>query len=441
MNSIEVLHYIPRVLIGVLSVADTFLVYKIGEYRYNKRVAFVAAMLFAIMPSGWIISRILLESFQLPLILTSILFALRISGQNQRLDQPHHDKRREVNIILIIISGIFLGLAIFTKIPGCALIPVLAYLVFVNSNRNLKHLIIWFTPVILIPLLWPAYSLAIGEFDKFVEGLFWQADRADRGPYGIIDLFSPDPIFKIIEIYAFDPLLVILGTAGIGFAAIRRDYFPVLWLLPIIVFFSLLGFVRTFFLIPMLPVFSIGAAVLIVALLDKVNIPRISKLVSVTSISTIMIFGLISSLLLVNTNVNSTYFKLYSLVTEYLPENTRGDPDRDHDVTVVGNDWVISGLSWIPKYIYDKDHEFKKFYSRAQVDTKNVLLVVDKRLKDTLSADIIENQTRQVKSFYVGGTNTIYRLNDSPRYDYDTYPYASMRDNRGIGAIEIKSNY
>jgi hypothetical protein len=36
MNSIEMLHLVPRVLMGVLAVFDTFLLYKIAERRYNK---------------------------------------------------------------------------------------------------------------------------------------------------------------------------------------------------------------------------------------------------------------------------------------------------------------------------------------------------------------------------------------------------------------------
>ena len=49
--SIEILHLVPRLLMGILAVVDTFLIYKIAERRYNNRnIAFIAAVLFAVMP-------------------------------------------------------------------------------------------------------------------------------------------------------------------------------------------------------------------------------------------------------------------------------------------------------------------------------------------------------------------------------------------------------
>jgi 4-amino-4-deoxy-L-arabinose transferase-like glycosyltransferase len=61
---------------GLLAIVDTYLVYKIAEYRYNKTVAFIAAILFAVMPITWILRKILLDPILLPFLLLSILFAL-----------------------------------------------------------------------------------------------------------------------------------------------------------------------------------------------------------------------------------------------------------------------------------------------------------------------------------------------------------------------------
>ena len=76
VNSIELIWLFPRVTMGLLAVVDTFLIYKIAERRYNRNVAFIAAILFAVMPYTWLIRRVLLEPIQLPFLLTSILFAL-----------------------------------------------------------------------------------------------------------------------------------------------------------------------------------------------------------------------------------------------------------------------------------------------------------------------------------------------------------------------------
>ena len=47
---------------GILAVVDTFLIYKIAERRYNRNVAFIAAILFAVMPYTWLIRRVLIRA-------------------------------------------------------------------------------------------------------------------------------------------------------------------------------------------------------------------------------------------------------------------------------------------------------------------------------------------------------------------------------------------
>ena len=39
VSSIETLYLVPKLFMGLLAVIDTFLVYRIAEYRYNKTVA------------------------------------------------------------------------------------------------------------------------------------------------------------------------------------------------------------------------------------------------------------------------------------------------------------------------------------------------------------------------------------------------------------------
>src|ERR687896_1163568 len=57
-QSIEMLYFAPRLLMGVLAVVDTFLIYKIAEMPYNRNVAFISSILFAVMPSTWFIRRV-----------------------------------------------------------------------------------------------------------------------------------------------------------------------------------------------------------------------------------------------------------------------------------------------------------------------------------------------------------------------------------------------
>jgi dolichyl-phosphate-mannose--protein O-mannosyl transferase len=141
-HSIEMLYLVPRVLIGLLAILDTFLVYKIAERRYNsnRTIALIASILFAVMPITWVLRKILLESLLLPLLLSSILLALYTSK-----DQIRNYNRNKLmilknkNIPLVLLSGIFLGLAILTKIPVFTMIPVVGYLVYTSTNKQWKN--------------------------------------------------------------------------------------------------------------------------------------------------------------------------------------------------------------------------------------------------------------------------------------------------------------
>ena len=72
---------------GILAVLDTYLLYKITEVRYNRKVAFITAVLFAVMPMTWILRRMYLDTLLMPFLLSSILFALcaRTIGNLNRL--------------------------------------------------------------------------------------------------------------------------------------------------------------------------------------------------------------------------------------------------------------------------------------------------------------------------------------------------------------------
>ena len=84
------------------------------------------------------------------------------------------------NYMRVIISGIFLGLAIFTKTPALAIIPAIAFLIFIGNNKNFKTLGLWFIPVILLPSIWPAYSIFAGQFNEWMDDITWQSQRIYR---------------------------------------------------------------------------------------------------------------------------------------------------------------------------------------------------------------------------------------------------------------------
>jgi hypothetical protein len=91
-NPVEQLYLVPRVIMGILSLFDTFLLYRITEYRYGRNVAIIASILFAVMPFTWMIRRIFLETIQLPFMLTSILLILNLGKNSQIQSQSVQQK-------------------------------------------------------------------------------------------------------------------------------------------------------------------------------------------------------------------------------------------------------------------------------------------------------------------------------------------------------------
>jgi hypothetical protein len=182
INSIEMLYLVPRLFMGILAIIDTFLVYKISEYRYNRNVALIASILFAVMPATWILRKILLESLLLPLLLSSILFAVYYSSSRKKsnpsttvnytkrnLDQEVKARNNNTFMVLPVISGIFLGLAIFVKIPIITMIPLVGYLILSRRrDKSWRNFWAWIVPVILIPMIWPIYAILVGDFDKLL---------------------------------------------------------------------------------------------------------------------------------------------------------------------------------------------------------------------------------------------------------------------------------
>ena len=136
-ESIQQLYTLPRLIMGILAVIDTFLVYKIGEVWNGRKVGFVSAVLFAVMPLTWMLKMVLLDSLLLPFFLASVFLAL-YSGK-MKSSKVSYSK------ILVILSGITLGLPIFTKVPIITFIPMIGFLIF-RHQRSFKVLGIWLVP-------------------------------------------------------------------------------------------------------------------------------------------------------------------------------------------------------------------------------------------------------------------------------------------------------
>lgn len=390
-KSAAMLYAIPRVLMGILAVADTFLIYKISEKRYGKRVALISSILFAVMPITWLTRRILLDSMLLPFLLASILFAIYAGDATGRK-----------KTILIIFSGVFLGTAIFTKIPIFTMIPLVGYLVYYSSKQK-KMLGLWLVPVMLVPMIWPAYSAAAGQLDLWLTDVLWQTQRQSAGFASIVATF-----------FSLDPVFLLLGTAGFVYAAVRKDISILLWIAPFVVFLSIIGYVQYFYWIPVLPVFCIAAA----RLIDRAS--AIKQILPFVAIAGLGIFGLVFTTLLITADVTSAQFEAIAFVA-----------DRADSETTIASSPIYS---WIFIYVFDNEHAFIDYRVLLfyPVETKEMLLVSDRHFQSNIGAG------SQLRDLYDNTTTIATFTGNVYNYDLRQYPYTSMKLNYEGSKIEIR---
>jgi Dolichyl-phosphate-mannose-protein mannosyltransferase len=471
-NSIDMIWLFPRATMGILAVVDTFLIYKIAERRYNRNVAFIAAILFAVMPYTWLIRRVLIEPILLPFLLTSILFALytgisarqkeskklvmvksrgdnervgeKVRGERQVEEEEYHNNYSGLkvmsnqNIILLLSSGIFLGLTVFTKIPAITLIPLVGFIVFTNNKKSFKALGIWIIPVILIPLMWPAHAVLGGEFDKWQEGINYQVTRASK------------PLVDVVnDFYKKDPVLLILGIAGFVFVTItRKDLIFLFWVVPFLVFFYVVDYVSHFHLIPLIPAFCIGAAVMITDLSEKIlkNKKLIHRILPFAVIAAIGIFGLVSTSTLIVKARNSTDFEVVASAVQHLPEDTEklniasnslGLESEGEELKSNTNEHVtIIGTSkhfWILQYVFDKpEYDYKspnnmiskKTLEGIEDGSEKVLMIADENMRKIVSGEELARTSKaEIKA---------ERISDI---------YDNSKTVENVRNVEIRTNY
>jgi hypothetical protein len=414
MQSIESLYQVPRILMGILAVIDTFLIYKISERMYNRNIALFASILFAVMPVAWFTRMILLDSILLPFLLFSIFLAVYATKSKS-------EKNNNNNNILIVLSGVFLGIAIFTKVPAFTMIPLVAFLIYRNNNRSLKALGIWFVPVILIPLIWPAQSILAGAFTSWTNDVLWQINRENAGLPWIVFLLA-----------ITDPFIFAAGFGGLAYSFVRRDYFILLWILPFMAFLGVLGYTNFFYWIPILPALCIGAAKLLFDIIEKSK-KITQKTLTVAILSSIVVFGLTSTTLLIVTDVTSAQIESAAYVARYLDQREDG---------AAGNPTVVSNpiYSWIFKYVFDKDHIFSDYrdmlYFPVDTAKSRVLLIADPRF--TLD---IGNEDNQLLHELYSNTSTIATFKGKvTNFDLGLYPYTSMIENYEGSEVAIRLN-
>lgn len=392
-ESLRNLYLVPRLFMGMLAICSTFLVYLVAKEKFGQDVALLSSILFAVMPFTWIFNRILLDSILLPFLLASILLAIRFS-------------KTHGSLWLALLSGTLLGLAIFTKIPAFVFIPLGIWIIF-QKRRKFQDLIIWIIPVLLIPLLWPANSVFLDQFDLWIKDVFWQTQRSNS----ILEIIG---YFLII-----DPVLFVIGMAGMAYAGIKRNKFVLFWFAPFVIFLSLIGFKQYFHWIPIIPILCIGASIW---LLDMPkNIKRIqSKKTHLTIIAIILVFGFSSTILLISTDISYNQFEALSYVLEH--------PDKNSTIL------ASPVYSWILYDVFDVenvpiDYSVVLFYP---VNTESILVIADFHFM------LDQNRGEELQKAYTTTESVTEFQGNVREFNSLIYPYTNMRLNLEAGPIDIR---
>jgi hypothetical protein len=364
----EMLLLIPRILMGLLAVLDTFFLFKIVEYRYNIKTAFIASVLFAVMPITWLTRWVLLDSIQLPFILLSILFSILPSKLGT---SPNPSK----NVILVLLSGTFLGISIFTKIPSFTLIPLIGYLVFMENKKSFKMLALWIIPVLLIPSMWPLHALSLGEFDEWWDEIIHQAHRESHAIYVALNDF-----FKI------DGLFLIIGVSSLIYSVLKRDLFILLSVIPFLIFMYLIGYVDVNHLVVLVVILCISTGKLFVDILSFVRKKgHFLHLFTVGGIAAIMVVGLISTIMEISLDLNTQYFMAARFIDQYLKSDLSNNgslKENNHGrITIVSHPFFF----WVDKYKFQNKNNY--YWHEDKFVTQKIISIIDGVFRQVIEED------------------------------------------------------
>jgi hypothetical protein len=197
-----------------------------------------------------------------------------------------------------------------------------------------------------------------------------------------------------------------------------------------------------------LPAFCISAARMIVDLSQRIKNVKINNILPFAVISAIGAFGLLSTTILITTNVTSSYFNVYLFIVQYLA-NQRNNSDDDSDITtpndedkitMVGRHWTRS-FFWIPRYVFDMNLDFIKINELNDMPMPEAndrfLLILDNRIWHLLASNRDMSSERDFSAYYITYPVAIFK-DKTTHYDISKYPFASMSENRDTRWVQIR---
>lgn len=135
-----------RFVIVFCTLITTYLIYQIGCIFGKKRAGLVSSSLYAFFPMTVIFSKIIqIDLFAVMLMTAAFYFAVLGVKKNKNW---------------FYLSGLFLGLTVFTKFPA-ALVSLPIFYFMYSQKIQIKYFLLIIVEAILVPLPWIAHVLTV----------------------------------------------------------------------------------------------------------------------------------------------------------------------------------------------------------------------------------------------------------------------------------------
>ena len=259
-----------RLVSVMFAFLSLWVVFELTQKMFDSKTALLAAVLLAVMPGFFWLSRLaLLETMLLFfLTLSLLLFYLWLQNKQDRY---------------MVLAGLSVGLGILTKYQMVVAVVVMAVSLLFLARGLLKRAFLRFTllvvtaVLVVVPWIVVAYQVYASTFlTQWLYAL--QVGNPEKLAYSSR---FPAPIFYFIDMVwpydAFHPIsiaLYALGLAGLVFLALRHrkaDKFVLVWFACVYVFFTLITNKEWRYVLPLFPTLAIAASALIMFLYGKVG--------------------------------------------------------------------------------------------------------------------------------------------------------------------------
>ena len=142
--------------------------------------------------------------------------------------------------------------------------------------------------------------------------------------------------------------------------------------------------------------------------------------------------------MLITTNVASFQMEAATFVSQQIHGNKYAE---NSNVTILSSPMY----SWIMIYVFDYDQALPTFKKSGSIQSEKTILMFDKYFKnfiaDSSDEGAVKNNVARAQALYENSTKIAVFRGTADDYDFDKYPFGSMRQNLGGTTVEIRTNY